>query len=91
MYVLEWSALLGFKIRYGIASVLEGGGMPVVFINMVEGRSVEQKRAMTKAITKALVDTIGCSSESVHIIISDMKQENAAVGGELVLDRRRRR
>ena len=35
------------------------GGMPLQRIDMVEGRSEQQRRAIADAVHRALVDTIG--------------------------------
>ncbi|QDX22523.1 4-oxalocrotonate tautomerase [Pandoraea pnomenusa] len=62
--------------------------MPTFHVEMFEGRTVEQKRAFVKAVTEAAVTTLGCSPESVDIIISDIKRENWATGGTLWSDPR---
>jgi 4-oxalocrotonate tautomerase len=60
--------------------------MPLVTIKIFEGRTVEQKRNMAKAVTEALVKTIACKAENVHIDIVDLKKENLAQGGKLMCD-----
>ncbi|HTY82516.1 MAG TPA: 4-oxalocrotonate tautomerase [Dehalococcoidales bacterium] len=60
--------------------------MPLVTIKIFEGRTVEQKRAMAKAVTEALVKTINCKPDAVHIAVLDMKKENLAQGGKLMCD-----
>jgi 4-oxalocrotonate tautomerase len=60
--------------------------MPLVTIKMFEGRTVAQKRAMAKEVTEALVKTINCKQEAVHIDIVDYKKENLAEGGKLFCD-----
>ncbi len=61
--------------------------MPVVNIKIIEGRSIEQKRAMAEKVTKAISDSIGVPEAAVWISIDDMKPENFAQGGELRLDK----
>ncbi|MDO5096691.1 MAG: 4-oxalocrotonate tautomerase [Peptostreptococcaceae bacterium] len=58
--------------------------MPVVQVEMMEGRTVEQKKAMVKKVTEALVETVGCSKDAVTVIIREMEKENYARAGELV-------
>lgn len=58
--------------------------MPVVQVEMMTGRTVEQKKEMVKRITEALTDTVGCSKEAVTVIIREMEKENYGHGGELV-------
>lgn len=58
--------------------------MPIVQVEILKGRTVEQKREMTKKLTEALIETIGCKKESVSIIIREMEKENYAHAGELL-------
>ncbi|HIT03812.1 MAG TPA: 4-oxalocrotonate tautomerase [Candidatus Caccocola faecipullorum] len=60
--------------------------MPIVLVNIREGRSVEQKRAMVEKMTEVICETMGVKPASVRIIINDMKNENFAIGGTLVCD-----
>lgn len=55
--------------------------MPIIQINMMQGRSVQQKRAMVAAITAAVHATIGAAPQSVRIIINELKPENYSVAG----------
>ena len=61
--------------------------MPVIRIEMMEGRTVEQKRALAKELTDAFVRTCDGKADSVYVVIDDVKKENWAVAGKLVLDR----
>ena len=60
--------------------------MPVVIIEMWEGRTVEQKRQLAEGITSAFVK-IGTSQETVHIIMKDNPKHNWAIGGKLASER----
>ncbi len=60
--------------------------MPVVQIEMLPGRNLEQKRAMVKRVTEALVETINCKPERVKIIIREVAKEHLADSGVLYLD-----
>jgi 4-oxalocrotonate tautomerase len=62
--------------------------MPTINVQMLEGRSIEQKRAFAKAVTDATCTTLGCSVESVNIIVSEVKRENWATAGKLWSDPR---
>ena len=62
--------------------------MPVINVKLVEGRTVEQKRAMVKAVTRAVSESLGVEGSAIWISIEDMKPENFAQGGELRLDRK---
>jgi 4-oxalocrotonate tautomerase len=56
--------------------------MPIIQMNLVEGRSVAQKRAAVAAITEAVVSSLGVRPEQVRIMIHEMASEHFAVGGE---------
>lgn len=62
--------------------------MPVVNIKIVEGRSVEQKRELSKKVTQAISESIGVPESGVWITIEDLKPENLSQGGELRLDKK---
>ena len=57
--------------------------MPIVHIELIEGRTAEQKEALVKDVTEAIVKNTGAQTENVHIIISDMPKGNYAVGGKM--------
>lgn len=63
--------------------------MPIVQIHLIEGRSVEQKRAMVQKVTAAICETANVTPEHVKIIISDMAKHDYAIGGVLKLDEQR--
>ena len=57
--------------------------MPTYHIEMMEGRTIEQKRRLVQEITPLTLEVLGGSSESVDILITDVKRENWATGGKL--------
>ena len=61
--------------------------MPTIRIDMFEGRTPDQKRALVAAITEACVKTIGASPESVDIVLFDIAKQNWATGGVLWSER----
>jgi 4-oxalocrotonate tautomerase len=60
--------------------------MPLVTIKIIEGRTKAQKRKMVKDVTNAIVNSIGCPADAVHLDIVEMKQENVGNGGKLFCD-----
>jgi len=60
--------------------------MPVIHVNLLEGRSVEVKRAYVAALTECSVKILQCAPEAVTIVLSDMAFENYAKAGTLKLD-----
>ena len=61
--------------------------MPVVTVQLWEGRTVEQKRALTRAITDAMVEHAGARPDGLHVIIQEYARENWARAGVLGIDR----
>ncbi|MEA2361570.1 MAG: 4-oxalocrotonate tautomerase [Thermoleophilaceae bacterium] len=61
--------------------------MPVVTIQMWEGRTTDQKRALVRAVTDAMVEHAGAKSDALHVIIQEYPLENWALGGALGIDR----
>jgi 4-oxalocrotonate tautomerase len=60
--------------------------MPVVIVEMWEGRTVEQKRNLVKAITAAMVEHAGAKPDALHVIIHDVPKESWAKAGILSSD-----
>jgi 4-oxalocrotonate tautomerase len=60
--------------------------MPTIHVQLFEGRTPEQKRALVKAVTEATVRTLECPPESVDILIHEIKREHWATGGKLWSD-----
>lgn len=61
--------------------------MPIVQIEILEGRTIEQKRLLAEKVTQAIVGSIGAPAENVSIIIRDLPKENYAKAGILALDK----
>ena len=61
--------------------------MPTYHVEMMEGRTVEQKRRLVEEITRVSVEVLGGSPESVDILITDVQRENWATAGKLWSDR----
>jgi 4-oxalocrotonate tautomerase len=55
--------------------------MPVVIVEMWQGRNEDQKSKLIKGITKAFAD-IGVPANALHIIIHDVPKCNWGTGGE---------
>lgn len=57
--------------------------MPTYHIEMLEGRTIEQKKRLVEAITRVTVEVLGGTPDAVDILITDVKRENWATGGIL--------
>lgn len=61
--------------------------MPIITIQLLEGRSTEQKRAFVQAVTDVTSNTLACTPEAVQVIIQDIRKEDWASGGTLWADK----
>ena len=57
--------------------------MPTIRVELMEGRTPEQKKKLVKALTEAVVNTLGGNPEAVDILLYDIKRHDWATGGEL--------
>lgn len=55
--------------------------MPTIRVELLEGRTAEQKTALVKALTQAAVDSLGLKPESVDVVLFDIPRHNWATGG----------
>jgi 4-oxalocrotonate tautomerase len=76
-----------YDFRFLRRYALKESDMPTYHVEMMEGRTVEQKRKLVEEITRVSVEVLGGSPESVDILITDVKRENWATGGKLWLER----
>lgn len=56
--------------------------MPIVHVEMIEGRSKEQKEGLIKDVVKAVETHTGAPKEAVTVIIQEIKKEDIATKGE---------
>jgi 4-oxalocrotonate tautomerase len=61
--------------------------MPKIFFEMLEGRTVEQKRTLAEELTKIVVDILEVPAEDIDVRFINVKYEDLARGGRLFLDR----
>mgnify|MGYP001716863969 FL=1 len=61
--------------------------MPIIHVELVEGRTKEQKKQLGEAITKATVDIVKVPAEAVKVIFVDMKKDDFMEGGILRSER----
>jgi 4-oxalocrotonate tautomerase len=60
--------------------------MPIIKVEMLKGRSVEQKRELAEAMTREYLRICGGRPEAIYVVIDDVEKENWAVGGRLLAD-----
>lgn len=56
--------------------------MPVITVDMWEGRTLEQKKKLVQGLTEAFVN-IGTKADGVHIILNEHQKSCWAVNGKL--------
>jgi 4-oxalocrotonate tautomerase len=61
--------------------------MPTLRVELMTGRTVEQKRALAEALTDACVKVLGGSREAVDILFYDIQRHDWATGGTLWSER----
>jgi len=70
-----------FNLKY-----MKGQKMPIVNIDFLEGRTLEQKKEMAKRITEIISEVAEVAPEVVWIKFNEMKKENFSTGGKLKSD-----
>jgi 4-oxalocrotonate tautomerase len=58
--------------------------MPYVRVELLEGRTEDQKARIAEAITDALVEHGSATAESTIVVFEDVEPRNWASGGRLV-------
>ncbi|WP_208560597.1 2-hydroxymuconate tautomerase [Marinilactibacillus kalidii] len=56
--------------------------MPIVHVEMIEGRSDEQKKHLVEDIVKAVETHTGAQKDAITVIIDDIKKSNIATKGQ---------
>jgi 4-oxalocrotonate tautomerase len=59
-----------------------GEFMPVVKIDMWEGRTLEQKDALIKEVTDAIVQSLKVDPHEVVVILNEVSKDHWGVGGQ---------
>ena len=57
--------------------------MPVVYIEMYKGRTMEQKRELAGEITESIHRIAGVRTEAIQVIFLEIEKENWAIGGKI--------
>ncbi len=61
--------------------------MPEIYVHAVEGRTLDQKRALVRDITTAVAKNFNVAADRVMVQIVESPKENKAKGGVLFSDR----
>lgn len=57
--------------------------MPVVRVEMLSGRSRDQKREIAEIITREMSRIAKCKPEAIQVVFADVERSDWAVGGHL--------
>ncbi|TDM13303.1 2-hydroxymuconate tautomerase [Macrococcus lamae] len=60
--------------------------MPFITIELLEGRSEEQIKAMVQEVTEVVSRTTTAPKENIHVFVEELKKDRYAVGGTLKSD-----
>lgn len=58
--------------------------MPVAQINMLEGRTDEQKETLIREVSEAISRSLDAPMPSVRVIINEMPKQHFGIGGQSV-------
>jgi len=61
--------------------------MPVIKVEMLEGRPIEKKRELAEALTREFARICELDPALVNVVIDEYPKTNWAVGGQLIADR----
>jgi len=61
-------------------------GMPMIRVELLDGRTVEQKREFAAAVTQEAVRVLRCPAEAVDVVFVDVRHHDWATGGRLASD-----
>jgi 4-oxalocrotonate tautomerase len=61
--------------------------MPIIHVDLIEGRTVEQKRRLVAEMTDAVVKSLDVEPDTVKIILHDMAKHDYAIAGILLMDK----
>ncbi len=61
--------------------------MPVIQVNLMQGRTNEQKKLLAQRITESVVEVLGAKPEAVRVMFHEMGGYDFAVGGVPMAER----
>ena len=61
--------------------------MPIIRVDMFEGRTPDQKRALVAALTEACGKALGSAPETVQVLLFDVSKQDWATAGTLWSDK----
>ena len=56
--------------------------MPIATINIIEGRTDEQKEKLIEKVTLAIHESIDAPIENIRVILNEMPKQHFGIGGK---------
>ncbi len=57
--------------------------MPVIYVDLLAGRSRDQKKEIAEAFTRDMARIAKCAPEAIQVVFRDVAKSDWAVGGVL--------
>ncbi|MDO8360949.1 MAG: 4-oxalocrotonate tautomerase [Devosia sp.] len=61
--------------------------MPMIKVELLKGRSFEQKREFAEVVTREAARILKCGPDVVDVVFRDIERHDWAVGGKLESDK----
>ncbi|HSO06626.1 MAG TPA: 4-oxalocrotonate tautomerase [Pelomicrobium sp.] len=81
------SAPLQWAVATSAIRFFHEDSMPFIHIELFEGRTREQKKALVESITRETVRALKCDPDDVEIVLREVKREEWATGGKFWSER----
>jgi 4-oxalocrotonate tautomerase len=60
--------------------------MPIIRVELIEGRTMEQKREFAEVVTREAARILRCTPDAINILFAPVALNEWAVGGKLASD-----
>lgn len=61
--------------------------MPILTVEMWEGRNIEVKKKLVKDLTDVVSTDLSCPKDAVTVVLKDVPKYNWGIGGELASEK----
>jgi len=60
--------------------------MPIIRVELLEGRTIEQKREFAEVVTREGARILRCTPEAINVVFAPVARDDWAVAGKLTSD-----
>lgn len=60
--------------------------MPIIRVELLEGRTIEQKREFAEVVTRECARILRCTPEAINVVFAPVARDDWAVAGKLASD-----